>query len=97
MQNHQPVSNADIQSFHEKHSEWRHENDALKAEFVFEDFIAAMQFMQAAGNVAEELNHHPEWCNVYNRVSVTLTTHDVGNQVTDLDLSLAERMSALAE
>lgn len=51
--------------------------------------------MSRAALVAEKLNHHPEWFNVYNRVDVTLTTHDAGG-VTDLDIKLAQRMDKLA-
>lgn len=48
-----------------------------------------MSFMQAAGADIDRINHHPEWTNVYNRVSVRLTTHDAGNTVTALDVQLA--------
>jgi 4a-hydroxytetrahydrobiopterin dehydratase len=97
MKNHEIASGRDIQAFQEKHPEWQHEGDALKAEFVFSDFAEAMQFMQQVGEIAEELNHHPEWSNVYNRVFVTLTTHDAGNQVTALDIRLATNISQIKE
>ena len=59
--------------------------------FVFNDFVAAFSFMSASALVAERMNHHPEWFNVYNKVEVTLTTHDAGG-LTELDFSLAEKM-----
>ena len=76
---------------------WTLERDALARTFQFADFRAALAFMVRAGFEAEELNHHPEWTNVYHRVVVRLTTHDAGNRVTAKDVELARRMSALAE
>ena len=70
--------------------------DALQKTFTFKDFSEAMGFMVRAGFLAEKLNHHPEWSNVYNRVEVVLTTHDAGG-VTALDVKLAAAMDALAE
>jgi hypothetical protein len=58
------------------------ERDALAKTFQFDSFRAALAFMVRAGFEAEELNHHPEWTNVYHRVSVRLNTHDAGARVT---------------
>lgn len=63
--------------------------------FVFANFIEAFGWMTSAAIVAEKLNHHPEWFNVYKTVRVTLTTHDTGG-LSDLDLKLAQKMDALA-
>lgn len=68
---------------------WRWETDQLKKEFVFSDFRAAISFIVRLAFHAEELNHHPELNNVYNRVSVALSTHDADNKVTEMDLRLA--------
>ncbi len=68
----------------------------LHREFRFDDFVAAFGFMSKAALHAEKLNHHPEWFNVYNRVTVDLQTHDAGPAVTDLDLKLARLMNSLA-
>jgi 4a-hydroxytetrahydrobiopterin dehydratase len=74
---------------------WRMEDDSLHAQWVFKDFAQAMAFMNAVAEVAERMNHHPEWTNVYNRVNVRLTTHDAGG-LTQLDFDLARAMDALA-
>lgn len=70
--------------------DWRYENNALHKEFKFGSFREAISFIVRLSFSAEELNHHPELSNVYNSVKITLTTHDAGNQVTELDLKLAQ-------
>src|SRR6476620_7563116 len=69
--------------------------DAIGKKFVFKDFNAAFGFMTRAALVAEKLDHHPEWFNVYKNVEVTLSTHDAGG-VTELDVKLATEMNKLA-
>jgi 4a-hydroxytetrahydrobiopterin dehydratase len=69
--------------------------NAISKKFTFEDFNAAFGFMARAALVAEKLDHHPEWFNVYNRVEVTLSTHDAGG-VTERDVKLAEAMDRIA-
>ncbi|MDP1872827.1 4a-hydroxytetrahydrobiopterin dehydratase [Phenylobacterium sp.] len=69
--------------------------EALVRTYRFEDFNAAFGFMTQVALMAEKLDHHPEWFNVYNRVDVTLTTHDAGG-VTELDLKLARFMDQIA-
>ena len=64
------------------------ERDAIQREFVFPDFNRAFAFMTQVALAAEKADHHPEWSNVYNKVRVTLTTHDAGG-VTQKDLDLA--------
>ena len=61
----------------------------IKKEFKFENFVHAFGFMSKIALMAEKMNHHPEWKNVYNKVEITLTTHDKGG-LTNLDLALAE-------
>ncbi|MBL7977225.1 MAG: 4a-hydroxytetrahydrobiopterin dehydratase [Bacteroidetes Order II. Incertae sedis bacterium] len=73
---------------------WRLEDRALKKTFHFANFRAAISAMVRLSFEAETLNHHPEWFNVWNRVEITLRTHDAGNQVTDLDLTLAHKIEA---
>ena len=69
--------------------------DAISRTFTFKDFNAAFGFMTRAALVAEAMNHHPEWSNVWNRVDVTLSTHDAGG-LTERDLKLAEAMDRIA-
>jgi 4a-hydroxytetrahydrobiopterin dehydratase len=69
--------------------------DAITKKFVFADFNAAFGFMTRAALIAEKLDHHPEWFNVYKTVEVTLATHDAGG-VTELDIKLAQAMDRLA-
>jgi 4a-hydroxytetrahydrobiopterin dehydratase len=69
--------------------------DAIAKKFVFKDFSEAFGFMTRAALVAEKLDHHPEWFNVYKTVEVTLSTHDAGG-LTELDIKLAEAMNKLA-
>jgi 4a-hydroxytetrahydrobiopterin dehydratase len=70
--------------------------DAVTRKFEFKDFNQAFGFMARAALVAEKMNHHPEWFNVYNKVEVTLSTHDAGG-VTELDVKLAEAMDKIAD
>ena len=74
---------------------WTLENGKLRRTYVFADFRGAFAFMTAAAGEADALDHHPEWCNVYNRVVVDLVTHDAQG-ITELDFELAARMERLA-
>jgi 4a-hydroxytetrahydrobiopterin dehydratase len=74
---------------------WSLEAGKLHREYRFPDFVAAFGFMSSVALVAESMDHHPEWSNVYGRVVVDLTTHDAGG-ITEKDLALARRMDALA-
>ena len=67
------------------------DRDAMGKEFKFKDFSAAFGWMAQMATVAEKMNHHPEWFNVYNRVRVVLATHDAGG-LTALDIALAQAM-----
>ncbi len=71
------------------------ERDAISRTFVFPDFNAAFAFMSRVALKAERMDHHPEWSNVWNRVEVTLTTHDAGG-VTGLDVEMAVFMDSVA-
>jgi 4a-hydroxytetrahydrobiopterin dehydratase len=69
--------------------------DAITRKFVFKDFNEAFGFMTRSALIAEKMDHHPEWFNVYKNVEVTLSTHDASG-LTDLDVKLAEAMNRLA-
>ena len=70
--------------------------DAITKEFQFKNFIEAFSWMTKVAFWAEKINHHPEWLNVYNKVDVTLSTHDSGG-VTQLDINMAKQMNLLAK
>jgi len=74
---------------------WSGGDDFITKVFQFKDFAQAFGFMSEIAIVAEAMNHHPSWYNVYNRVDVTLTTHDAGG-VTEKDVTLARRMQQAA-
>jgi 4a-hydroxytetrahydrobiopterin dehydratase len=69
--------------------------DAISKSFKFKDFNAAFGFMTRVALIAEQMNHHPEWFNVWNRVDITLSTHDAGG-LTDNDVRLAEAIERVA-
>ena len=69
--------------------------DAISKSFKFDSFTSAFGFMTMTAIEAEKTDHHPEWFNVYNRVDVTLATHDAGG-VTEKDIKLAKKMDQLA-
>ena len=76
-------------------SGWTVENEKLHKEFQFESFVEAFGFMASVALIAESMNHHPEWFNVYNRVTVDLATHDAGG-ISALDFELAKKVDALS-
>jgi len=81
--------------------EWKEESttegrSALVKEFKFRNFVEAWGFMNKVALIAEKMDHHPDWTNVYNQVSIRLSTHDAGNKVTDRDRKLASEIDKLA-
>ena len=74
---------------------WHFAGGKLQNRFSFDSFVEAFGFMTRVALLAEGMNHHPDWSNVYNRVDIGLNTHDVGG-VSDLDFCLAAKISALA-
>ena len=74
---------------------WALQDGKLHKDFTFESFVQAFGFMSSVALVAESMNHHPEWFNVYNRVSIDLTTHDAGG-LSRRDFEFAARADALA-
>lgn len=74
---------------------WKEENNQLVKSFEFKNFVEAFGFMTKVALIAEKMNHHPDWSNVYNKVSITLQSHDDGNKVTEKDRKLAKAIDAL--
>ena len=96
MPNREKLSDTEIQTRLTDLPGWALANGKLHRKYRFGDFVAAFGFMASAALVAESMNHHPEWFNVYNQVRVDLNTHDAGG-ITELDFALAEKMDALAK
>ena len=89
------LSDEEIRAKLESLAGWQVKDGKLHRDFKFDDFGAAFGFMTRAAIVAEKMDHHPEWFNVYSRVSVDLTTHDAGG-ISNNDFELAEVMNKLA-
>ncbi|NBB72876.1 MAG: 4a-hydroxytetrahydrobiopterin dehydratase [Bacteroidetes bacterium] len=91
-----PLSDRAIQDALAELDGWRHEDDKLKKTFELGDFRAAISFIVRMAFFAEEMNHHPELENVYNTVSIALTTHDAGGTVTQMDVDLAKKIESFS-
>ncbi|MBK9270808.1 MAG: 4a-hydroxytetrahydrobiopterin dehydratase [Saprospiraceae bacterium] len=76
---------------------WLEENNRLSCEFIFKDFAEAMGFINEIALKAERMNHHPNWSNSFNKVSIQLYTHDAGNTITERDRKLAELITRVFE
>ena len=91
----QKLTDSELQSALGSLSGWAVQNGKLHREYKFPDFPHAFGFMTIAAVQIEKMNHHPEWFNVYNRVTIDLTTHDVGG-VTQNDVALARVLDKIA-
>jgi 4a-hydroxytetrahydrobiopterin dehydratase len=89
------LSSAEVTADLSKLPDWHLKNGKLHREYEFPDFVAAFSFMAGAALVAQAMDHHPEWFNVWNKVRVDLATHDADG-VTALDVKLAHAMEGLA-
>lgn len=74
---------------------WEEKNNKLQKNFEFKDFTRAFSFMTRVAFAAEKMNHHPEWSNVWNKVSISLSTHDAGDVVTEKDRKLADAIDKI--
>jgi 4a-hydroxytetrahydrobiopterin dehydratase len=74
---------------------WEEKNNTLYRKFEFKNFSEAFAFMTRVALEAEKMDHHPMWTNVYNKVEISLSTHDAGDIVTDKDRKLAKKIDAL--
>ena len=90
------LSDSEIESGLQALPGWRVAGGKLHREYQFENFVQAFGFMASAALVAESMNHHPEWSNVYNKVVVDLVTHSIGG-ISNLDLELAQKVESLAK
>ena len=88
-------TSAEIKEHLEQLKDWTLKDKSIHKEFKFKDFISAFGFMTQVAFHAEKLNHHPDWKNVYNTVSITLNTHDAGG-LTELDFKLAKLIDKLS-
>ena len=91
----QKLSEAEVVSRLSEVQGWELIDGKLSKTYVFDSFVNAFGFMASVALMAESMNHHPEWSNVYNRVSISLTTHDAGG-ISDLDFTLAQRIENIA-
>ena len=87
-------SDSEIHSALQDRKDWTLVNGKLHREYKFPDFVHAFSFMTGAALIAEAMGHHPEWSNVYNRVTIDLTTHDAGG-ISAKDFDLAAKLDAL--
>lgn len=92
----QKLTDEEIQQALADRPEWSLENGKLHRELRFDDFSAAFGFMARVALLAESMNHHPEWFNVYNQVTIDLSTHDVGG-LSNNDFELAAAIDALVD
>jgi 4a-hydroxytetrahydrobiopterin dehydratase len=90
------LSQSQIENELKKLPDWSVRSGKLHAEYKFKDFVEAFSFMTKVAFAAEAAEHHPEWSNVYNRVTIDLMTHDAGNAITQRDVELARRIHSLA-
>ncbi len=90
----QPLTPAQTAALSTELPQWTLREGKLHRELRFSDFSAAFGFMARVALAAEAMGHHPEWCNVWNRVTINLTTHDTGG-LSNLDVELARRIDAL--
>ena len=89
------LSDAEIQANLEQLNGWTVEDGKLHKEFQFDTFVTAFGFMTQLALVAESMNHHPEWFNVYNRVTIDLMTHDAGG-ISELDFQWAQHADSVS-
>ena len=89
------LNDGEITAGLKKLPKWRLESGKLHREYKFADFVQAFGFMSSVALMAEGMNHHPEWFNVYSTVKIDLTTHDAGG-ISEKDFALAEKIEAAA-
>tara|TARA_Y100001968_G_scaffold278633_1_gene274065 strand:- start:998 stop:1285 length:288 start_codon:yes stop_codon:yes gene_type:complete len=88
------INENELTIFIEKNPSWTIYNQTIKKEFKFDNFVDAFGFMSKVALLSERINHHPDWQNTYNKVTIELTTHDKGG-ITNKDIKLAESIDKL--
>lgn len=96
MPSREPLSDTAIDDALSDLDGWTHADDKLQKTYEFADFREAISFIVQLSFYAEEMNHHPELENVYNTVSIALTTHDANGKVTEMDVDLASQIEDIA-
>ncbi len=87
------INQKEIQQKLSNPKDWQIKGDKLVADFIFNDFTQAFEFMTTLAPEFEKSNHHPEWTNSYKKVSISFTTHEVGDKITDRDVRMANVIS----
>ena len=90
------LSETELNAELDKLPDWIIKGGKLHKRFQFDSFSKAIGWMMSVAIHAEKMNHHPEWCNVYNQVEVNLITHDLGEVISNWDVALAQKMESLA-
>lgn len=90
------LSDRQITELLAEHAQWQLEGKKLKRSYTFNDFCEAFTFMTRVAFIAERLGHHPEWSNVYNKVDVAITSHDLGG-LSDMDRRFVAQVDSLSE
>lgn len=93
----QPLSPTELEQALQNLPGWEVKDGKLFKQFEFGSFAEALGWMVSIGVQADKMNNHPEWCNVYNRVAVSLSTHDLGNAISTWDVELASKMEKLTQ
>jgi 4a-hydroxytetrahydrobiopterin dehydratase len=93
MGNYRVLDELEISGFIAKNKDWTLGGGKLEADFLCGNFKEAMEVVQAVGEEAEKMNHHPSWTNEYNKLAFSLCTHEANDQVTNLDIDLAKAIT----
>ena len=88
------LDTSELEEIISKFPKWEYREKSLKQDFMFSDFSEAFEFMVQVSEIAEDLNHHPDWSNSWNKVSISISTHSAGG-LTALDLKFVEKVEAL--
>ena len=90
------LDTAELDALIKKFPKWEYREDSLKQEFMFGDFREAFEFMVQVAEIAESIDHHPDWSNSWNKVSISISTHSAGG-LTALDLKFVEKVETLSD